>query len=259
VLRNNGANDLPISANGSFAFSTPLQTGTTYSVTVKTQPSVYAQTCTVTNGSAVIGTSNITNVQIKCGSVVSITLTGVGGQIPDGRSGCGGTWGGGGFGGPGGPGGPGGFGGFPRTSDIVVATSYFTVSTLTVTLTNLNHTFAGDLTAELQHVDTGKTVSLFKRVGMTINTQCGSQSSFKGTYRFDDAFTGNLWSFPNNAPLITPANYYPTTTAGAKSILDAPPSGFRGESVAGTWRLIMTDAVAGDTGSFDSWTILLKP
>ena len=50
VLRNNGANDNPISADGSFSFAAQLN-GTAYAVTVATQPTNPAQTCTVTNGS----------------------------------------------------------------------------------------------------------------------------------------------------------------------------------------------------------------
>ena len=38
VLENNGGNDLSISANGAFAFSTPLAQGAAYNVTVKTEP-----------------------------------------------------------------------------------------------------------------------------------------------------------------------------------------------------------------------------
>ena len=44
VLENNAGNDLSTSANGAFAFSTPLAQGAAYNVTVKTNPS--GQTCT---------------------------------------------------------------------------------------------------------------------------------------------------------------------------------------------------------------------
>ena len=48
VLQNNGGNNLAISANGAFIFSTPILSGTTYAVTVLTQPSGPAQSCIVT-------------------------------------------------------------------------------------------------------------------------------------------------------------------------------------------------------------------
>ena len=52
VLENNGGNDLSTSANGAFAFSTPLAQGAAYNVTVKTNPT--GQTCTVTNPSGTV-------------------------------------------------------------------------------------------------------------------------------------------------------------------------------------------------------------
>ena len=40
VLQNNGGDDLAISANGSFIFTTPITNGASYAVTVKSQPRV---------------------------------------------------------------------------------------------------------------------------------------------------------------------------------------------------------------------------
>src|SRR6266702_1834453 len=100
VLRNNGGNDLTVSANGSFtfsapvaqgspyavtvltqpvgqscsvvngngtvAFSTAIASGAAYSVTVLTQPTNPSQSCTVTNGSGTVGSANVTNVAVSC-------------------------------------------------------------------------------------------------------------------------------------------------------------------------------------------------
>lgn len=66
VLQNNAGNDLTVSANGSFTFSTSIVSGRAYAVTVKTQPSGPAQTCTVANGSGNVGSGNVTNVQVNC-------------------------------------------------------------------------------------------------------------------------------------------------------------------------------------------------
>src|SRR5271170_6022380 len=49
VLRDNGGDDLPVSANGAFVFATPLADGATFSVSVSAQPSVAAQNCVVMN------------------------------------------------------------------------------------------------------------------------------------------------------------------------------------------------------------------
>ena len=64
VLQNNGGDNLAISANGSFTFSTALAGGATYSVTVLTPPS--GQGCTVANGSGIIASANVTNVAVTC-------------------------------------------------------------------------------------------------------------------------------------------------------------------------------------------------
>jgi N-acetylneuraminic acid mutarotase len=70
VLQNTGAELLPITANGAFTFKNQVPTGTAYSVTISTQPSSPAQTCSVTpaTGSGT-ATSNITSVAITCAAI----------------------------------------------------------------------------------------------------------------------------------------------------------------------------------------------
>jgi 6-phosphogluconolactonase (cycloisomerase 2 family)/chitodextrinase len=68
VLRNNDSNNLAVAANGVFTFTTPIASGATYAVTVLTQPSSPAQTCTVSNGTGTVASANITNVAITCAS-----------------------------------------------------------------------------------------------------------------------------------------------------------------------------------------------
>ncbi len=72
VLQNNNADDLPLAANGAFTFPVAVAEGTTYNVTVLTQPST--QTCIVTNGSGTMGGANVTNVAVNC-TYNPITLT----------------------------------------------------------------------------------------------------------------------------------------------------------------------------------------
>jgi hypothetical protein len=64
VLRDNGGDNLAISANGAFTFATVLANTATYNVTVGTQPS--GQGCTVANGSGSIAGANVTNVAVTC-------------------------------------------------------------------------------------------------------------------------------------------------------------------------------------------------
>jgi hypothetical protein len=79
VLQDNGGNNLPITTSGStsnFTFTTQLITGSTYAVSILTEPSGPAQNCVVTNGSGT-ATANVTTVTINCAAV---TFS-VGGQI----------------------------------------------------------------------------------------------------------------------------------------------------------------------------------
>jgi len=64
VLEDNGGNATTLNANGTFTFTTPVASGANYSVTVATQPS--GQTCSITNGSGVIGASNVDDVTVDC-------------------------------------------------------------------------------------------------------------------------------------------------------------------------------------------------
>jgi hypothetical protein len=64
VLQDNGADDLPRTADGVFIFMTPLMNGATYAVTIKTQPT--DETCTVKNGTGTIAGADVTNVMVSC-------------------------------------------------------------------------------------------------------------------------------------------------------------------------------------------------
>src|SRR5512140_3210621 len=66
VLTNNSGDDLALSADGAFVFSTPLEHGTSYAVAVKSQPSNPTQMCSVTNGTSTAGDANVTDVQVSC-------------------------------------------------------------------------------------------------------------------------------------------------------------------------------------------------
>lgn len=84
VLRNNGANDLTLAANGSFQFSQQVEQGATYSVSIATQPS--GQTCSITNGSGTLQAA-VSNVQVSCIASVAgwqpkVDLSGVGASSP---------------------------------------------------------------------------------------------------------------------------------------------------------------------------------
>jgi ABC-type molybdate transport system substrate-binding protein len=77
VLQNNGGDNLAISANGSFTFSTRVASGDDFAVSVLTNPSNPSQNCQVTGGGGMVGGSNVTSVSVNCAT----NLFTVGGQI----------------------------------------------------------------------------------------------------------------------------------------------------------------------------------
>ncbi|HTX15967.1 MAG TPA: hypothetical protein VMD77_11785 [Candidatus Baltobacteraceae bacterium] len=75
VLQDNGGDNLPVDGNGSFSFPTALANGSAYSVSVFTQPSSPAQTCSVANATGTV-TSDVTNVEVNCGHMEWGWITG---------------------------------------------------------------------------------------------------------------------------------------------------------------------------------------
>ena len=73
TLQNNNSNDLSLTQNGSFTFSNRINSGSSYSVTVSTQPSSPAQTCEVTNGSGTVS-ANVENIEVSCTTNVTVEL-----------------------------------------------------------------------------------------------------------------------------------------------------------------------------------------
>ena len=84
VLQNNGVSNFPVSGFGNvnFTLSTSIVAGSTYAVTILTQPSNPAQVCTVLNGTGTVS-GNVSNVQVICtqpgftigGSVVGLVTS----------------------------------------------------------------------------------------------------------------------------------------------------------------------------------------
>lgn len=66
VLQNNGADDLAISADGSFTFPEQLVDGESFSVTVRDQPTEPAQTCSVDQGTGTINGGDVATVAVSC-------------------------------------------------------------------------------------------------------------------------------------------------------------------------------------------------
>jgi hypothetical protein len=84
VLQDNGGDDLTITANGAFAFTTKVASGGTYAVTVKTQPGSPSQVCTVTGGTGTVGAADVTAVAVTCVTstfAIGGTVSGLAGTV----------------------------------------------------------------------------------------------------------------------------------------------------------------------------------
>jgi len=85
TLHNNGGNALAITQSGNFTFTTPIASGSTFNVTIATQPANPTQVCTLLHGSGTMGGNDITNVAVDCvtsaftlgGSVSGLAGTGL--------------------------------------------------------------------------------------------------------------------------------------------------------------------------------------
>jgi 6-phosphogluconolactonase len=98
TLELNGGSELPVEANGAFTFPGSLSSAAAYSVTIKHQPAVRREICAVTNGSGMVGTTNMGNVSVNCAVAVEFAYVvdpnsqiavygitpGTGAPIPDG-------------------------------------------------------------------------------------------------------------------------------------------------------------------------------
>lgn len=139
---------------------------------------------------------------------------------------------------------PDGIGSF---EDDIIVTDNYLITDVTVTLNNLVHSWVGDLSVRLRHLETGTVVDLFRRPGQPKFSSSGYSNDLKGDYSFNDHYTANFEDAAGKNAVIPSGNY---TCAESFSV-------FEGLSAEGTWRLIINDCSAGDSGSLGSWKLNL--
>lgn len=150
------------------------------------------------------------------------------------------------------------------SSDIVIGAGG-PISSMNWVSLNVTHTWAGDLIARITHVDTGTEVHLFSRVGSTTAGGAGDSSNLDGTYRFFEtgaSFAAAAAAAPGTNDLIATGDYARSSHAlGAGAGLSNGVlqynantfANFAGESLAGTWRLTVSDHAGADLGSVAEW------
>ncbi len=132
------------------------------------------------------------------------------------------------------------------TSTIVVSGAGTSLTALDLT-TALTHTFAADLDMTLQS-PAGTIVTLSSDNG------AGNDNVFNGTNWDDDANPTGQVPYTTNDGVVTDHAYVNLTTATPLAVEEAL-SAFLGQDPNGTWTITISDDLAGDGGSLDSWSL----
>ncbi len=137
--------------------------------------------------------------------------------------------------------------GFGNVSDTLVVGSGDPIGALETSV-KITHTYVGDLSVTLEHVDTGTSVLLIDRPGEPFLGLFGCQHSDMDVI-LSDVGSGLV---ENQCEVTSPS------ISGIR-IPNNPLAAFSGESIAGTWELTVSDAAAQDTGTLDEWCLLVVP
>lgn len=131
----------------------------------------------------------------------------------------------------------------PRTSTAGITESIITVPSGSGSGTiqdmnvfvDLDHSWVGDLTIQLEHVESGTLV--------TLQTQHGISGNDITEVTYDDEATGG--SIASARPPFGPGEFVPLEVLSA----------FDGESLSGTWKLVVVDHFFGDMGELHGFRI----
>lgn len=148
---------------------------------------------------------------------------------------------------------------FSNTTAVAIPTGPAVVSsTITVSgaqaylwdvdlTTFITHTFAADLDITLQS-PAGTVVTI------TTDNGAGNDNVFNGTRWDDSANPAGQVPYTTNDGLVTDSAYVNLTTQATLAPEEAM-SAFAGENPNGDWILTISDDLAGDGGSLDSWSL----
>ena len=174
------------------------------------------------------------------GSAMAGTISGSGGVIPASGTGGGSTW----------PALPPN----PAVSSAVDQIGVLSVKSLT--LHNLNHTWAGDLFVVLTTPDNTR-VNIFHRPGST-GTSVGASGNFVGgDYTFVDSGAAAPLPVISDPGTYTAGTYGQTFNvwvSGTSGIFNMDLSSI-GAQGPGTWTVTIYDFAGGDVGFYDGWTL----
>jgi subtilisin-like proprotein convertase family protein len=113
--------------------------------------------------------------------------------------------------------------------------------------TSITHTFAADLDITLMS-PAGTVVTL------TTDNGAGNDNVFNGTSWYDKANPGGQVPYTTNDGLVSDQAYV-NLTAATPLVPEEALSAFNGQDPRGIWTLTVSDDLAGDGGSIDTWTL----
>ncbi|HEY9673630.1 MAG TPA: proprotein convertase P-domain-containing protein [Waterburya sp.] len=164
--------------------------------------------------------SATTDLKLTTKDAHVLTFTGKGGNIPDGSG---------------------------SFYDDIVVTDNFKLTDVNITLQNFVHTWVGDLIVRLRHLETDTVVELVRRPGQPHFSSSGYSNDLNGDYTFNSNNASKFEAAAAENAVVPSGTYAPLQSLSA----------FKNLSAAGTWRLIVTDCSAGDSGSLGSWSLNL--
>jgi subtilisin-like proprotein convertase family protein len=115
--------------------------------------------------------------------------------------------------------------------------------------TFLTHTFSADI--DMTIMSPAGTI-----VTLTTDNGAGNDNTFNGTVWDDDANADGQVPYTANNGLVTDHTYVNLTTA-SPLVPEEALGAFIGENPNGTWTMTISDDLAGDGGSLDSWSLTL--
>lgn len=145
------------------------------------------------------------------------------------------------------------------TSVIAVSGDTSSITAVEITLTDLRHTWVGDLVATVTSPG-GTTFTLFSRIGATTVGGVGDSSNLGGNYSFSDSAAGDIWAeaAAGATGYVMLSGAYRTTDA-LSSTATSMNAAFAGEDSNGNWTLTIADNAGADLGDLGSWELNIVP
>jgi len=125
-------------------------------------------------------------------------------------------------------------------SDSIITAASGTLNDLDVSV-NIPHSWIGDLTVELKHIDTGTSVMLVAKPGIVGSGNGSSEDNINVVLDDEAALT-----VEDSAPYVPGNSYSPNGSL----------SDFDGESLTGTWTLTVKDTTGADVGTLQDWCLI---